>query len=267
MVMPEPASSDLSERVAALERALETRSTTTRRYRRRARQLTVLAVTVLSIALPASMFANHIFSDVPSGGTFHDAITNVYNARITTGCGVGTYCPTNAVTREQMAGFLQRSSGRLGSGTRAYPGVDVGASPVVLAQAEVRAGNVQGGTAFILLTASITVYTNSATGLPIFGAVAIREYGGDALQYPNAWQIYALAGAAGADSATVVVVVEVPTGIDKVYELYAYRAGGSNTPKAYGSIAAAYFPFSGDGDNSIDIPKAPSPVVGPFLAN
>jgi hypothetical protein len=265
MLMPESTSADLLERVAAVERALEDRASTAKRLRRRARRLTVVTVAVLSVVLPTSILANHIFSDVPTGSTFHDAITNVYNARITTGCGVGTYCPTNPVTREQMAGFLQRASGRLGFGSLTFPGVDVGATNVVLATVEVRAGNVQGGTAFVLLTGSATVYTNTATGLPIYGGLAIREFGSSLVQYANAWQISSLAGGAGADTATVVAVVEVPTGIDKVYELYAFRASGTNTPKAYATLAAAYFPFSGDGDDSIDIPKAPSPAVGPFL--
>ena len=71
---------------------------------------------VLSVVLPTSILANHLFNDVPPGSTFHDAITNVYNAGITTGCGIGIYCPTNAVSREQMAGFLARRAGASGMG-------------------------------------------------------------------------------------------------------------------------------------------------------
>ncbi|MBL8061662.1 MAG: S-layer homology domain-containing protein, partial [Anaerolineales bacterium] len=50
------------------------------------------------------------FADVPSGYWAEDYIERLYNAGITGGCGVNPliYCPTNPVTRAQMAVFLEK---------------------------------------------------------------------------------------------------------------------------------------------------------------
>ncbi len=49
------------------------------------------------------------FSDVPSGHTFRQDIDRLATAGITSGCGNGRFCPDDAVTRGQMAAFLQRA--------------------------------------------------------------------------------------------------------------------------------------------------------------
>ncbi len=51
------------------------------------------------------------FSDVPSSHPFALAINRLATAGITGGCGGGRYCPSAAVTRGQMAAFLQRALG------------------------------------------------------------------------------------------------------------------------------------------------------------
>ena len=136
----------------------------------------------------------------------------------------------------------------------------------MIASVEIRAGNVGGRSAFVMLTATGTAFTNSATGLPMYGFFGIREEGGGDLIAPeHSFHISELAGNYGSDSAAVVAVVEVPTGVDLTFELWGRKLTSTSTPKVYGSIAATYFPFSGDGDNSINLPKAPSPVSDPFL--
>jgi len=50
-----------------------------------------------------------VFSDVPCPGTFADWIEELAAEGITGGCGTGTYCPTNPVTRQQMAAFLLKA--------------------------------------------------------------------------------------------------------------------------------------------------------------
>ena len=50
------------------------------------------------------------FNDVLSGSTFESYIEGIYNNGITQGCGDGDYCPTNNVTRDQMAAFLVRAT-------------------------------------------------------------------------------------------------------------------------------------------------------------
>jgi len=48
------------------------------------------------------------FSDVPNDA-FHDSIDRALTAGVMPGCSAGAFCPTNAVTRAQMAGYLLRS--------------------------------------------------------------------------------------------------------------------------------------------------------------
>ena len=49
------------------------------------------------------------FADVSPTSGFYPFIENIFHNGITGGCGVGTYCPTNSVTRAQMAVFLLKS--------------------------------------------------------------------------------------------------------------------------------------------------------------
>ncbi|HET9793717.1 MAG TPA: M12 family metallo-peptidase [Thermoanaerobaculia bacterium] len=50
-----------------------------------------------------------IFSDVPPGSYAYDFIEDFSRRKITSGCGATTYCPTNGVTRAQMAILLLRA--------------------------------------------------------------------------------------------------------------------------------------------------------------
>ncbi len=50
-----------------------------------------------------------IFSDVTCPGTFANWIERLYNENITGGCGAGIFCPTNNVTRGQMAVFIVKT--------------------------------------------------------------------------------------------------------------------------------------------------------------
>jgi peptidyl-Lys metalloendopeptidase len=55
-----------------------------------------------------STVATGTFADVPTTHWARDWIVRLYNAGITSGCGGGNYCPESAVTRAQMAIFLER---------------------------------------------------------------------------------------------------------------------------------------------------------------
>jgi hypothetical protein len=58
-------------------------------------------------ALPAASESSG-FSDVPAGEWYAAAVDSIRQAGITTGCTTTTYCPFDAVLREQMATFLAR---------------------------------------------------------------------------------------------------------------------------------------------------------------
>src|SRR5262249_46042419 len=51
------------------------------------------------------------FQDVPPGHPFYPEIGKLSSFGITAGCGNGNYCPEAAVTREQMAIFIERALG------------------------------------------------------------------------------------------------------------------------------------------------------------
>ncbi len=50
------------------------------------------------------------FSDVPTSDTFFNYVQKVKDEGITVGCGNGEYCPSEDVTRDQMAAFLVRAT-------------------------------------------------------------------------------------------------------------------------------------------------------------
>ncbi len=49
------------------------------------------------------------FVDVPCPSTYADWIERLSAEGITAGCGVGIYCPSNPVRRDQMAVFLRKT--------------------------------------------------------------------------------------------------------------------------------------------------------------
>lgn len=80
----------------------------TRPYRRKA-LIAGLAIAVL--AVPMAVLANHSFQDVPESNVFHDDIDWLATAGVTKGCNPPSntrYCPSDNVTREQMAAFMRR---------------------------------------------------------------------------------------------------------------------------------------------------------------
>ncbi len=51
------------------------------------------------------------FTDVPSSSPFYPSVENVLHNGVTAGCGAGTtFCPTDTVTRQQMAVFLLKAA-------------------------------------------------------------------------------------------------------------------------------------------------------------
>jgi hypothetical protein len=83
-------------------------------------------VTLALVAIPSSyVWGSHVFSDVPSSAFYHDSVSAVFNAKVTAGCGGTKYCPNNAVTRGQMAVFLDKLGAlSLGAGGQSNPVTD-----------------------------------------------------------------------------------------------------------------------------------------------
>jgi hypothetical protein len=121
-----------------------------------ARASIVAGVVAAVFAVPVA-WANHMFTDVPTSHPFHDAISVIKVAGITAGktCEPPgtppTYCPSEPVTREAMAAFMQRGFGRLGMHTVA-DGTDIGSNFTWYTQAvnaSVVVGGLAGGTQYL----------------------------------------------------------------------------------------------------------------------
>jgi len=79
---------------------------------RRGRLLAITIAVLLVAAVPLSIYAANPFTDLT--GSVHDTnIDTIYNLGITTGCNppdLDNYCPTDNVTRQEMASFLARTA-------------------------------------------------------------------------------------------------------------------------------------------------------------
>ena len=77
----------------------------------RPRILIVGALAGLLLSVPAALWALDAFTDVGDGNVFHDDITWLRDSGVTIGCNPPDntlFCPSDEVTREQMAAFLHR---------------------------------------------------------------------------------------------------------------------------------------------------------------
>lgn len=77
------------------------------RWLRRAGAILIVVAGLIAVATLTAR-GTHSFSDVPTSAFYHNAVEWVFNRGITAGCAAGLYCPDAAVTRGQMAVFLQK---------------------------------------------------------------------------------------------------------------------------------------------------------------
>lgn len=121
---------------------------------RRPIRVTVLVVIALLIG-PAIVLANHQFPDVPTGASYHDDVEALVGAGITSGCGGGNYCPGNAVTRGQMAQFLNRG---LGVATSTFDSVPILTFKGFVNTITIPAGDLPGGLGYVNVSADLTTF-------------------------------------------------------------------------------------------------------------
>jgi predicted TIM-barrel enzyme len=69
-------------------------------------QMAVFVLRALDPALTPPACATPVFADVPASSPFCRWIEELARRGVVTGCGNGNYCPSAAVTREQMGVFL-----------------------------------------------------------------------------------------------------------------------------------------------------------------
>src|SRR5688572_18744974 len=90
--------------------------------RRVARRSVGLFLGMILITAPAIVLANHQFNDVGNAHPFHDEISAIAGAGVAAGFNDGGYHPSDAVTRQAMAAFMERGFGRIG--------LSVGGTPI-----------------------------------------------------------------------------------------------------------------------------------------
>lgn len=89
---------------------MDSYSVNVRIKKRWARIALIVLVTAIIVA-PITAYASHRFTDVPDSNTFHADIAWLADAGVTFGCNPPSntqFCPTDEVTRGQMAAFLRR---------------------------------------------------------------------------------------------------------------------------------------------------------------
>lgn len=210
--------------------------------RRRSRTLVGMAVLALAIAVPGVVLANHQFSDVPDSNTFHASIAKIKTAGITGGCSVTKYCPDAAVTRGQMAAFLQRASGR--GYVFADSGVPINGGAVV-AEGSITTP----GAGFVLATTSAMAYTYDTSGCPC--QIDLQMYGPD--EQSSFYFDQSLYDAPGGEEAAFASLSNtwmfaVDAGGTHLFEASMANLQGTATAFADATMTLLWVPFDETGD-------------------
>lgn len=214
--------------------------------------LAAVAGAALALAAPAlAQVAQVVFDDVAAGSPFRGDVEAIVGAGITSGCDVDSYCPSEAVSRGQMAAFLRRTGGAVSSSSSATTlaadgGVRSG-TPVVV---EVTTPGVDGGTQYVVLQGAVTVLVDgNAAGCPCeVEAFVFRDSDGD-----QGGSSYAVLPREAAGSGTTSVSLPVtfatsqPAGRTDEYRVAVFVEGvQAPAVRAEGTVSAITAPF-GDG--------------------
>jgi hypothetical protein len=262
-----PTDHALERRVRDLELAISG-AAPARLPRRRSptrRVFIVIATVVALAALPMMTVASDVFRDVGSTSPFHDDINELYGARITRGCANNPrrFCPDDAVSRGQMAGFLTRGLGRL---TWDEGGPRAGTNSV--ASVTVDAGGLPGGKGYVLVNASVSAWTElgpdeeASPSLILFAVenapspfyrheadevgwdAAFNLFGPPAPIFEGGASDAMYARASGSTSEVFVV----PSGESTILDLVIHyeKTDPTSNVEVYGKITALYVPFGED---------------------
>ncbi len=81
-------------------------------------RLLIVILVAIGVLLPVAVIAKDNFTDVPDTNVFHDDISWLKNAGVTVGCNPPAndeFCPTDNVSRQQMAAFMRRFAKYIGA--------------------------------------------------------------------------------------------------------------------------------------------------------
>ena len=225
------------------------------------RSTAILVLAVAALAFPLGVLATHQFSDVPTGASYHDDVEALVDHGITSGCGGGQYCPSDPVTRGNMAQFLNRL-GNLDGNTA--PSVDAdmvdgyGATDLTRAALGVMTNTLLTSSyqtigtvtitapvaGFVVVNASTTVY-NFAAGCPCEITVGWSTTDDT---FPDAWSNTRIVQGS-TDIATIAVphIYPVAAGTHTFYVVAINHAGTGTPNTTFGNAVAQFTPFGGTG--------------------
>jgi hypothetical protein len=216
----------------------------------RNRLLVFGALAVVAVAAPAS--AADRFDDVTANSVHAGPIGEMADAGITAGCAIGRFCPSDEVTRDQMASFLARSSTRSVFGTDATELSAANGFDGVAASVTARSAAAPGGTSTVTLHGSVTVYADSAAGGNVNAcpceveAFIYRD--SDEAQGPSGWtQLPGTAAGSGRASTSVAVnwMTTIPSGTSESFRIAVFLNDATPSGvRAEGALTAVVGPFS-----------------------
>lgn len=214
------------------------------RYRKLKAAGVALGATLV-VAVPAA-WANHDFSDVPTAHQFHSQISAIKGAGITTGCGVGLYCPDDLVRRDAMAAFMHRGFGRVAQGEWfiGVPTVETAATVTSTITTGVAAGS--SGNGFLKTDASVQIYSDCDSLYRVLlylqGYGYMGSDGAYQTVYTGEFAALHLTGAAPAGTGAKTVEVRI--------------FGGCGAAESVGDVTTTYLPFGSTGTTTLAVDGA-----------
>jgi hypothetical protein len=252
---PSPSNAELLDMITELRDELERKQRAPeptrgrRAWRRRHRYALAIVTLAGLLALPVGALANHAFTDVPTTDMFHTSIARLKGAAITAGCTPTTYCPDATVTRGQMAAFLARTGGRVDGTHFTASTVSFGGGLNGLASLQIKAGDVTGGTAYILVEVDAQATINARTACPCVLELGLYDEDITFIEGTSRYVPIDSAGNLTTGSTSFSRLIEVPTGIEMTYWLEGRVVAGATAFFVDASIMATTIPFAGDGSN------------------
>lgn len=211
-------------------------------------QIAVVAMVAALVGGSAVAWADHQWSDVPTGSFFHESIGAITDAGCAVGYSDGTFRPDGNATRGQFAYWLNNCGGRLAydEGSDNFAVADASAGNV--ATAAMTAGAKDSGTALILAVAKIHVNTSGdqESNWTLDQSV---DGGGSVIADEAALNVVTPAGATANPSDTITLMYSSPAsaGSTHTFSVSGTRLSGVPLANIEVDLAVTSYPFDGTG--------------------
>jgi hypothetical protein len=205
-------------------------------------------VTAALVGVGTIAYANHQFSDVATGNTFHDSISNLVDAGCATGFPNGTYRPTESVNRQQIARMLNSCGGRLsvsdsGGGLHTVGTTDAvipGSTATLTAGAVANAG-------LVLAIGQFEPLSFDDAGFPCAALASLVPNGHSAQLLGGQGSTETITGSDTAGSGTLLGAYTVDAGDSVSVGIQAHKTPCDAVVEANAEVVLLYVPFNGDG--------------------